>query len=86
MAADRPDVSDHQDPQQQLEQALIDEFLHRQGCERAQLNMLPVTQQKLLMTQASSYASGKLAEVDARAHFVHQMHGGLENAHKQTHR
>jgi hypothetical protein len=34
------------------------------------------------MTDASTYASGKLAEVEARAHFVEGLHGDVEDAHK----
>lgn len=84
MNPDVPDVSSLQNPQRQLERALIDEFLRRQGYEPAQADLLPEPQRTLLMTQASAYASGKLAEVDARAHLVHELHGDIEAAHKHT--
>ncbi|MGB7219475.1 MAG: EAL domain-containing protein [Vicinamibacterales bacterium] len=82
VSANFPDVSALQDPQRQLEQALIDEFLRRQGYEPGEVDRLPDPQRTGLMTQASAYASGKLAEVDARAHLVHELHGGIEAAHK----
>lgn len=86
MTADRFDVSALEDPQRQLEQAFIDEFLRLRGYDPAKLDALPVPERELLMKQASAWASGKLAEVDARAYFVHEMHGGVEDAHKPTHR
>jgi hypothetical protein len=46
----------------------------------------PNAELELLMKQACTYASGKLAEVEARAHFVHDIHGGVEDVHKTRHR
>lgn len=86
MTADRLDVSALEDPQRQLELAFIDEFLRLRGYEPAKFGVVPVPERALLMKQASAWASGKLAEVDARASFVHEMHGGVEDAHKPTHR
>ena len=86
MTADRPDVSALEDPQRQLEQAFIDEFLRLRGYEPAKLDALPRPERETLMKQASAWASGKLAEVDARAYFVHEMHGGVEDTHKPPHR
>ena len=86
MTTDRSDVSPLADPQGQLEQAFIDEFLRLHGYDPARLDTLPVAERDLLLKQASAWASGKLAEVDARALFVHEMHGGVEDAHKPTHR
>lgn len=81
MFADRPDVSALEDPQGKLERAFIDEFLRSHGYERTKLSELPHLQMELLMKQAAAYASGKLSEVDARARFVHEIHGA-ENARK----
>lgn len=86
MATHRLDVSALEDPQRQLEQAFIDEFLRMRGYDAARLDTLPVHDRELLMKQASAWASGKLAEVDARAYFVHEMHGGVEDTHKPPHR
>jgi hypothetical protein len=81
MSADHPDVSAFEDPQAKLERAFIDEFLRARGYEGIKLSELPVAQRELVMKQASSYASGRLSEVDARARFVHEIHGA-EHARK----
>ncbi len=82
MTADRPDVPACEDPQSQLERAFIDELLRLRGYDRAKLHELPEQQVELLMKQASAYASGKLTEIESRAHFVHEIHGGAEHVHK----
>ena len=69
-----PDARPMQDPEGKLEQALIEEFLRLRGYDRNGLHGLPDDQAKHLLTQASVYAAGKLAEVGARAHFVHEIH------------
>ena len=57
-----------------LEQAFIAEFLERSGHTPDSLRMLPSDQAEALMKQASAYASGRLTEVESRAHFVHDIH------------
>jgi hypothetical protein len=86
MAIDRRDIAAIEDPQAQLEQSFIDEYLRLRGHDPATLALLPIPQRMDLMKQAAAWASGKLAEVDARAGFVHQMHGGLDDAHKPGNR
>lgn len=65
-----------------LEAVLIDEFLRSHGYDPATVGDLPPEQLERLMKDASTYASGKLAEVEARAHFVEGLHGDVEDAHK----
>jgi|APDOM4702015073_1054812.scaffolds.fasta_scaffold15706_1 hypothetical protein len=85
MGTDRPDpiVTDVQAP---LETALIDEFLRSRGYDHTSVRQLPPEQQEPLMKQASAYASGKLAEVEARAHFVQGIHGDVEDAERTRHK
>jgi hypothetical protein len=64
-----------EDPEGQLEQALIEEFLRARGLDSVTLHTLPDDKAKRVLTEASVYASARLAEVDARAHFVHRIHG-----------
>ena len=75
MTAKEPDVNVAEDPEGRLEQALIDQFLSARGLDAAAVRALPAGEAKRVLTEASVYASSKLAEVDARAHFVHQIHG-----------
>jgi hypothetical protein len=83
---DRPDPPAVKDLKSQLERALIDEFLRTHGYDRANVSGPPSAEHERLMKEACTYASGKLAEVEARAHFVHDMHGDVEDVHKTRHR
>ena len=76
MSADRPDTAALHDPQGQLERAFIDEFVRRQGYDPLTLNELPEPQRTALLKEASTYAAAKLTEVESRAHFIHEIHGG----------
>ena len=64
-----------EDPQARLERALIDQFLMERGSSLATVGGQPQAEQKRLMTQASLYAAGRLAENDARAAYLHDLHG-----------
>ena len=61
-------------PEAQLENALIDEFLRSRNLDSRALHALPGDELKRVMTEASAYASAKLAEVESRAHFVCEIH------------
>jgi hypothetical protein len=80
--AERSELAAPEDPQGQLERAFIDEFLRLRGYDRVSLKLLPEQEVMLLMKQASVYASGKLTEVESRAHFVHEIHGRPDDIHK----
>jgi hypothetical protein len=69
------DVRPMEDPEGRLEKALIDEFLRKRGLDEHALAALPEAERRRVMTEASAYAGAKLAEVEARAHFVHEIHG-----------
>lgn len=68
------DVRALEDPESRLEQAFIDEFLRARGHDADSLRALPEGQRKQLLHDASIYAAGKLAEVEARAHYVKELH------------
>ena len=63
-----------QDPEGPLEQALIAEFLRVHGHDSQSVERLPEPERRRLLQDASTYAAAKLAEVEARAHFVHELH------------
>ena len=65
-----------EDPQGQLELALIDEFLTARGCTLSTVDQKPAAERQMLLRQATSYAVGRLAEIDARAAYTQQIHGG----------
>jgi hypothetical protein len=62
MTAKPSDVRPVQDPDGQLERALIEEFLRAQGYRSHTLQVLPEDQSKRLREKASVYAAGKLAD------------------------
>jgi hypothetical protein len=63
------------DPEGELERALIDEYLRSLGHDKRSVEALPEPEQRRLLEAASVYAAGKLTEIEARAHFVHDLHG-----------
>jgi hypothetical protein len=69
------DVDAIEDPEAQLENALIEGFLHARGFDRAALRALPADEARRVLTEASMYASAKMAEIESRARFVHKIHG-----------
>ena len=58
------------DPDGPLDQQLIDEYLESRGQTRRSVRDLPEAQALRLLRGASDYASLRLAEIDARAHYV----------------
>ena len=61
-------------PQSTLERKYIQEYLHSNGVSLENLGKLPKDEQQYLMREASIYASLKLAEVESRAKFRHDIH------------
>ncbi len=53
----------------ELEKALIDEYLERKGHTMEGLNKLPEDEAHRIMVEASTYASGKLAEIESKARY-----------------
>ena len=56
-----------------LEKCLINEYLKNKGYTRDDLKSLPKDVAQQLMKEASTYASGKLSEIEIRARFVHDL-------------
>jgi hypothetical protein len=56
-------------PQSPLERQLINDYLQSKGYSRQDLVTLPREQARALMCAACTYASLKLAEVEARSQF-----------------
>ena len=61
------------DPQASLEKALIEEYLAERGCTRQSVNTLPPPDRESLLRGAAAFATLKLAQIEARAPFVHEM-------------
>jgi hypothetical protein len=61
-------------PLGQLEHTLIEEFVRAHGYDPIKLAELPEDERRMLLAEASVYASGKLMEVEARSHFLDEIH------------
>jgi hypothetical protein len=61
-------------PQSAMEKALLEAYLNQKGHHLTDLADLPEEEAKALMTQASQYASLRLAEVESIAHFREKIH------------
>ena len=78
-----PDVVSHEEtaiptlhaPESELERSLVSEFLRMAGHDADSLQRLPELDRNRLLAAASTYAADRLAEVDARARYVHVLHG-----------
>jgi hypothetical protein len=63
------------DPHAGLERAMIDEFIRTRGYDPAKLQDLPEDLRRRIQGDASTHAAARLAEMEARAHYVHELHG-----------
>jgi hypothetical protein len=70
-----PDIQPIEDQMARLERALIEEFIRKGGHDPAHLELLPPAEREELLKHASTYAAARLAEVESRAHYVHDIHG-----------
>ena len=68
---DMPPIDDYE---AKLERAFEDEYLRQQGRTREELHTLPEPERIALLRGAAAYASAHLAEVEARAHYVNDLH------------
>ena len=75
MNATTIDMSQAETPIDQLERKLIVEFVREQGYNPLEVYDLSAQERLTLMRGASMYASDKLAEVEARAHFLVDLRG-----------
>jgi len=69
----------------QLEQSLIDAFVRARGYHQFTLAALPKVERVRLLKDASVYASGNLMEVEARSHFLDEIHDGSSHVPKIGH-
>ena len=81
---DTLDTPRQEDPHAQLERAFIEEYLRLRDQSLATLKGLPAGEAELLLHEASLFASGRLAEVESRAHLVDELHRVPESAGRQV--
>ena len=66
----RPEGTGSMDPQGPLECALMDEYLADRGYTLQSVYRLPPGECTELLRRAATYATQRLAEIEARAHYV----------------
>ena len=71
---DSSDVTPIEERHGKLELALIREFLEAHGHDIVALQARTDPAARQLLTEASTYAATRLTEVEARAHYVHDIH------------
>jgi hypothetical protein len=64
-----------EDPAGPLDRAFIDEFLTMRGRTISDIADLTEAEKARLLVQACTYAAARLAEMEARAHYVVEIHG-----------
>lgn len=69
-----PDVKPLEEPLAELERRLIDEYLRNTGHDPEAVRVKHDDASRKLLALASTYAASKLAEIEARSHYVHELH------------
>ena len=67
------------DPKAELERALRTEYLRDHGHDETSLGLLTEEARLEILRRASIYVAARLAEVDARSSYVHDIHGASSN-------
>ena len=76
MTIDRVDIPPLAEPQAELERRIIDDYLRELGHDPAALRSSPDAQARQVLAAAATYASTRLSEVEARSHYVRELHTG----------
>jgi hypothetical protein len=74
-APEHVDQTAVEEPLAGLERMYMQVYLRSKGHTLHSVHELPEQEAKRLMTEASMFASARLAEVEARAQFVQEIHG-----------
>jgi hypothetical protein len=69
-----PDAPRLRDLHADLERAFINDYVRGRGQDPVTLRDRDDPEAHLLRAEASTYAAGRLTEMEARAHYVHDLH------------
>ena len=72
------DIPPMGDPNAELEQAFISEYLASHHHDHASVERLPELERIGLLRDACVYAAARLAELEARVHYLHDIHGASQ--------
>lgn len=74
-----PETNSTEIPDSKLERIFINAYITEKGYKLENLHELPADELKQLMTDASRYASAKLAEMETRAHLIKEIHDASQS-------
>jgi hypothetical protein len=69
------DVPPMQEPLAELERLIIDDYVRGAGHDPATIHTLSDETSRRVLASASTFASQRLAEVEARSHYLRKLHG-----------
>lgn len=76
MKPDLTDVAPIQEPLAELERRIIDEYIRGRGHDPAALRSSTDPAARSILIEAATYAATRLTEVEARSHYVRELHTG----------
>lgn len=76
MAIERTDLPPLEEPLAELERRIIDEYIRSHGQDPAALRASADAAARKLLVDAAVYAATRLSEVEARSHYVRELHTG----------
>lgn len=65
------------EPLAELERHLLSAYVAGAGHELQELVLRTDDEARRLLAEASRYASAKLSEIEARSHYLHELHGNV---------
>lgn len=75
MPMDRSGVPPLEEPLAELERRIIDEYIRGHGHDPDTLRASGDASARAILVGASTYAAARLSEVEARSHYVRDLHG-----------
>ena len=76
MAIDRTGVAPLEDPLARLELRIIDEYIRDRGYDPDTIRSSADAHTRKILVDAATYAAARLTEVEARSHYVRELHTG----------
>lgn len=76
MAIDRTDMPPLEEPLAELERRIINDYIRDHGQDPAALRASQDARAHQILVDAAVYAATRLSEVEARSHYVRELHTG----------
>ena len=76
MAIDRTDMPPREEPLAELERRIISDYIRARGYDPVELRASRDASAHKILIDAAVYAATRLSEVEARSHYVRELHIG----------